>query len=59
MPTSLLQEPLRVVDFRQLGGTAGPAFPTCIAHTAAAADEFDLAVGLLTGEGARVGFNVC
>ncbi|PSC74864.1 WD repeat-containing 20-like [Micractinium conductrix] len=44
------REPLRVVDFRQLGGTAGPAFPTCIAHTAAAADEFDLAVGLLTGE---------
>lgn len=48
-----MQEPLRFLDFRHLGGPAagGPVFPTCHAHTPVCRDEFDLAVGLSTGEG--------
>lgn len=52
--TARLQEPLRVIDFRHLGPSAGgPAYPTCHVHTPSARDEFDLAVGLSTGEGER------
>lgn len=49
-PRLPLQEPLRSVDFRHLS-TGGPAYPTCHAYTPGSRDEFDLAVGLSTGEG--------
>ncbi|KAI7838380.1 hypothetical protein COHA_007837 [Chlorella ohadii] len=51
-PAALDREPLRFLDFRHLGGptAAGPVFPTCHAHTPVCRDEFDLAVGLSTGE---------
>lgn len=56
-PPWLLQEPLRVVDFRSLGASAaGPVFPTCHAFAPSCADGFDLAVGLSTGEGGRPTF---
>ncbi|KAI3429553.1 hypothetical protein D9Q98_005641 [Chlorella vulgaris] len=44
------REPLRVVDLRQAGGGGVVAYPTCHAHTAESSDEFDVAVGLSTGE---------
>jgi hypothetical protein len=39
------------VDLRQAGGGGVVAYPTCHAHTAESSDEFDVAVGLSTGEG--------
>lgn len=52
-PHALDREPMRIVDLRHLSASpSAPAFPTCHAHTATCPsnDEFDLAVGLSTGE---------
>lgn len=53
MSAPCLQEPLRVVDMRQAGSGGLLAYPTCHAVTTQSKDEFDLAVGLSTGEGAH------
>lgn len=46
------QEPLAAqVHFSQGGGGAAPS-PTCHSHAPDSLDEYDLAVGLSTGEGA-------
>jgi hypothetical protein len=42
-----------VVDMRQAGSGGLLAYPTCHAVTTQSKDEFDLAVGLSTGEGAH------